>query len=208
MLRKLKERSQKGFTLVELMIVVAIIGILAAVAIPNFMKFQAKARQSEAKINLKAASTAAKAKYAEINNYATMCISPKNGATLRPIGFAPEANALYNYVGNGGTGDQINCTKKSGAAACVTVYKTSNPNPSTITSVPAVAWLAGTAATTGGFWIGAFGNIDADNQSDGWQIDTVNNITNTMSCAAMTTAGDCAVAAGAESAADDVVYGS
>ena len=43
---------------VGLLIVVAIIGILAAVAIPNYQKFQARARQSEAKIALSAAYTA------------------------------------------------------------------------------------------------------------------------------------------------------
>ena len=50
-------RKQEGFTLIELMIVVAIIGILAAIAIPNFLQYQMKSRQSEAKTNLMAIKT-------------------------------------------------------------------------------------------------------------------------------------------------------
>jgi len=61
--------SKKGFTLVELMIVVAIIGILAAIAIPNFQKYQAKSRTTEAKIALSAVFTGQKSFHAEWNGY-------------------------------------------------------------------------------------------------------------------------------------------
>ena len=85
----------KGFTLIELMIVVAIIGILAAIAIPNFIKFQARSKQSEAKSNLKGVFTAQKSWFQEKDAY-----SPNVGH----IGFSPERGNRYSYrLAAGGT---------------------------------------------------------------------------------------------------------
>lgn len=63
MLSKLRNVKQKGFTLVELMIVVAIIGILAAVAIPAFMKYMNRAKSSEAEQFIKKIADGARAYY-------------------------------------------------------------------------------------------------------------------------------------------------
>lgn len=93
---RLISRTVKGFTLIELMIVVAIIGILAAIAIPNFMKFQARSKQSEAKTNLKGIYTAEKSFYQEHDSY---------NPWLSMVGFAPERGNRYYYT-LGGTAPQ------------------------------------------------------------------------------------------------------
>ena len=72
-------RNRKGFTLVELMIVVAIIGILAAIAIPNFLQFRLKAKTSEAKSNLGAIRSTEVAYFAEWDFYV-------GNQTMTPIG--------------------------------------------------------------------------------------------------------------------------
>ena len=75
-MRTLLRKSKKGFTLIELMIVVAIIGILAAIAIPNFLRFQLKAKTSEAKVNLAAIRTAEESYLAEFGSYVNTSATP------------------------------------------------------------------------------------------------------------------------------------
>ena len=94
MLQKLRGNNSKGFTLIELMIVVAIIGILAAIAIPNFLKYQCKARQSEAKANLGSLRVAQEAYFAENDIY-------KNGTV--GYGFQIKGSQRYTYDVTGAT---------------------------------------------------------------------------------------------------------
>lgn len=65
-------RHDHGFTLVELMITVGIIGLLAAIAIPNFISYQARSRRSEAYVNLASLARAYKAFHAEQGYYPDM----------------------------------------------------------------------------------------------------------------------------------------
>lgn len=69
MLNLMKKRTEKGFTLIELMIVVAIIGILAAIAIPQFSSYRIKAFNSSAQADLKNFMTAEEAAYADTQGY-------------------------------------------------------------------------------------------------------------------------------------------
>jgi len=90
----MKKTSDAGFTLVELMIVVAIIGVLSAVAVPNFKKYQAKAKTSEAKIQLSAAYTAEQAFYGDFGIYHTC---------LEYMGFDPKRETVQRYFAIGFT---------------------------------------------------------------------------------------------------------
>jgi prepilin-type N-terminal cleavage/methylation domain-containing protein len=83
-------KNQAGFTLIELMIVVGIIGILVSIAAPNFARYQSKARQSEAKIALAAVYGAEKSFYSEYAAYI---------GSMDAIGYTPEGNRRFYRVG-------------------------------------------------------------------------------------------------------------
>ena len=89
-----KLRKNEGFTLIELMIVVAIIGILAAIAIPNFLNYQCKAKQSEAKQNLGALAKAEVAYFSEYNTY----IDASGDDLKTLLGFELKGGNKYTYT--------------------------------------------------------------------------------------------------------------
>lgn len=83
---------QNGFTLVELMIVVAIIGLLSAIAVPNFRKYQARAKVVEAKLQLAAVYTAEAGFYAEFGIY---------GYCFPYMGYDPSPEGYNRYYAIG-----------------------------------------------------------------------------------------------------------
>jgi type IV pilus assembly protein PilA len=82
----------RGFTLIELMIVVAIIGILASIAIPNFRNFQCKAKQTEGKTGLALVAKAEEIHRSEFDTYAF-----GTEAELKIIGVLFNGQRQYEY---------------------------------------------------------------------------------------------------------------
>ena len=193
------ERREHGFTLVELMIVVAVIGILAALAIPNFIRFQARSKQAEPKANLRGAFTAERAYYSEHSSYSS-CFTK--------IGFSPERGNRYRYTVNStpradetcGTtedrstvagvslasdGDILADAFKYGVA--VGPANAAKPAPAYVPSTPAgttivvqndlVGVVPATDDPAGSFGVAAHGQIDADPNLDLWYISSVSSLT-------------------------------
>jgi prepilin-type N-terminal cleavage/methylation domain-containing protein len=77
-----KKEGQKGFTLLELMIVIAVIGVLAAIAIPQFMSYRQRGYNTKAKAELKSYYTACQAYF--VTNTANDCDLTKVSDAFTP----------------------------------------------------------------------------------------------------------------------------
>ena len=81
MLKKFTKKNEGGFTLIELMIVIAIIGILAAIAIPQFSAYRTRAYNAAARSDIKNASTAQEAYFVDEETYCSTTIGNLTGST-------------------------------------------------------------------------------------------------------------------------------
>jgi type IV pilus assembly protein PilA len=175
-------RNNKGFSLVELMVVVAIIGILSAIAIPQINKYMARARQTEAKLNLSALYTSNKAFYAEYGIY---------DSRFDVIGFRPEGKLRYNtgWASNAGqctladygyTGD-VGSADTNAVAQCGTGAQITGTSTCTVLADGNHAIVGSSlvcSPTQREFTAGAIARISSGPDLDQWTIDQVKDLRN------------------------------
>jgi prepilin-type N-terminal cleavage/methylation domain-containing protein len=130
---------REGFTLIEIMIVVALIGILAAIAIPSYTTYQARSRRAEAFTNVFAIIQTSDAYYAEYQTYVTTGVPVPGGiaaiagiqkrlwnaaaeAAFAQLGWIPEGAVFYDYGTNAGTGGGSACSCPPGTCVTATAY--------------------------------------------------------------------------------------
>lgn len=187
-------RKQEGFTLIELMIVVAIIGILAAIAIPNFLQYQMKSRQSEAKTNLGAIKTSEVSWQGERGCFLTVALAPLTapaaGTKMQPQNWNAAGSAWLTptpaaatgwCVGGAGAGVSLGTFANLGFQATGNVlyqyatgtYAASHTSCLGPTAAPAALITAETGATdvgptAAGFRATAASNLDGDAALSVW----------------------------------------
>lgn len=86
-------RKNEGFTLIELMIVIAIIGILAAIAIPQFSAYRMRSYNAAAESDLRNATTAQEAYYVDNQHYVA---APQTNLTGSTYGFYKSQNVVID----------------------------------------------------------------------------------------------------------------
>lgn len=150
--------NKRAFTLIELMIVVAIIAFLSMVSVPTFTRFLAKAKRAEAYMNLSSIYAAEKAHWAEHGAYSDV-LNGQNG-----VGWKPEG-----YKG-GGTGENFYYTYGFGNGSEGRNFFTGKLNT-------ASSHLSNSAAGKDSFSVVAAGDILSNGKPDILMVDQNNNIT-------------------------------
>lgn len=169
--KRLQRRRQQAVTLIELMIVFLIIGILATIAIPQFLSFRTRAMQAEVKANFGALLRAESAFYAEHNSYT----DDLSLLVWRPTG---RPRYLYGFTSDAlPAASGLNDSAELAAGLGTTEYETTgmvlgSGIPLTDADLP-----AGSVVTLSRFTFGAVANLDDDPALDQWQLSEGNVFT-------------------------------
>ena len=149
----MKKSNQKGFSLIELMVVVAIIAILATIAIPQYQNFQAKARQKEAISLLGSYFVAAQASRVEHGGFK---------GNFSAIGFSPAGRLGYRLTADNNA--VITIANGPDDATCINTLATTACPSIEVTWVENVG--VGGTAQANNHRVGAFqpANVTGDNQ--------------------------------------------
>jgi type IV pilus assembly protein PilA len=189
-------RRRRGFTIIELVIVLAIIGIVSSIALPIFFQYQARARQAEAKAELKSWYNAVASVFAERGNYFE---------TMADSGFSPGRGNRYQYMFSAGCSYEVRAGLTPASSAldsCVTVDQFQFPGLAlTPTPIDAPFTYSGPQPDPGNpaGLVGscpdcairgmAAGNIDKESRGiDTWVISTKDGQANTAGCGVAGTA--------------------
>jgi type IV pilus assembly protein PilA len=146
-MNQVKRNLQKGFTLIELMIVVAIIGILAAIALPAYQDYTVRAKVSEGLVLAAAAKLAVTENAANGKNYDSGWTAPSATAAVTSVGIAQATGVItLTYTAAAGNGTITMVPSSSGTA-----FSGGTATTSTVPAGGSVTWDC-----TGGTLVGKY----------------------------------------------------